>query len=454
MDQQLLSNPCSVLVVLEANAGLATMLESSGSVEGTGSPGLAGRPRFEYIVLRGLEESSILIAARADNCNSLECLHFESYEDRRYKHQGKERIARSRLMVCKVDFKQNIGHLGNEIVIAGVHGSRRTMNLQWQEAHKAFFDRLHAQILSKKIQFLCGDFNMSLTDVPKQLARRGLKCDCVAWYPWKPRGAFPEVVDPANTPSLGLDSCAIFYIGGTVEVQLHCDLSCAVKCAKCAAISAALLDEYTDQTTPGKFWTEYKSTSNGSHAPLCVYTNNASARSMDAELRRAAKKRQGRKGKYAAVAGGESRQAAQSGNGKCSQEDTASVSSQRQDLTFSRRSSEQYRSSGEHASYEHVLVNVWDNEQLGDTGRCQYTDRSQGYPSMYPCYLPPGLTLSRQGQSEQHWHPEHEKTLHLVEAPQWLEVPTWLEAYTPQSRSELELELARQSGETRLTWQI
>jgi len=210
MDQQLLSNPCSVLVVLEANAGLATMLESSGSVEGTGSPGMAGRPQFEYIVLRGLEESSILIAARADNCNSLECLHFESYEDRRYKHQGKERIARSRLMVYKVDFKQNIGHLGNEIVIAGVHGSRRTMNLQWQEAHKAFFDRLHAQILSKKIQFLCGDFNMSLTDVPKQLERRGLKCDCVAWYPWKPRGAFPEVVDPANTPSLGLDSCAIF----------------------------------------------------------------------------------------------------------------------------------------------------------------------------------------------------------------------------------------------------
>ena len=133
---------------------------------------------------------------------------------------------------------------------------------------------------------------------------------------------------------------------------------------------------------------------------------------MDAELRRAAKKRQGRKGKYAAVAGGESRKAAQSGKGKCSQEDTASVSSQRQDLTFSRRSSEQYRSSGEHASYEHVLVNVWDNEQLGDTGRCQYTDRSQGYPSMYPCVPPPGLTLSRQGQTEQHWHPEREETLH------------------------------------------
>jgi len=210
MDQQLLKNPCSVLVVLEANAGLANLLNASTSVESTQCSGLGSRPERNYMVIRGQEKLSILFAARQDNCNSLECLHFESYEDRRYKHQGKERIARSRLMVCKVDFKQNIGHLGNEIVIAGVHGSRRTMNLQWQEAHKAFFDRLHAQILSKKIQFLCGDFNMSLTDVPKQLERRGLKCDCVAWYPWKPRGAFPEVVDPANTPSLGLDSCAIF----------------------------------------------------------------------------------------------------------------------------------------------------------------------------------------------------------------------------------------------------
>ena len=192
---------------------------------------------------------------------------------------------------------------------------------------------------------------------------------------------------------------------------------------------------------------------NGSHAPLCVYTNNASARSMDAELRRAAKKTQGRQGKYAAVAGGESRKAAQSGKGKCSQEDTASVSSQLQDLTFSRRSSGQYRSSGEHASYEHVLVNVWDNEQLGDTGRCQYTDRSQGYPSMYPWYLPPGLTLSRQGQSEQHWHPEHEKTLHWVDYyNSQLSVPTWLEANTLQSR--LELELARQPGVTRQLWRL
>jgi len=197
-----------VLVVIEASDGLEQKLTASTPVAGIGRHGLCRRPQFGYIVSRSQDEMSILIAARKDTAASIECLHFESHADIAISFAPS--LARSRLMVCKVTFKQSIGHLGKAIVIAGVHGSRRTMNLQWQEAHKAFFDRLHAQILSKKIQFLCGDFNMSLTDVPKQLERRGLKCDCVAWYPWKPRGAFPEVVDPANTPSLGLDSCAIF----------------------------------------------------------------------------------------------------------------------------------------------------------------------------------------------------------------------------------------------------
>ena len=160
---------------------------------------------------------------------------------------------------------------------------------------------------------------------------------------------FPKSwIQPTRHP-LASTRAPFFYIGGTVEVQLHCDLSCVVECA---AISAALLDEYTDQTTPGKFWTEYKSTSNdggdimpvaadaaglqdklndllhpsttkkflrsqkkgngshycphlrlkekrldsrdwlvdgqmhlGAHFPLCVFTRNASARSCEAEQR-------------------------------------------------------------------------------------------------------------------------------------------------------------------------
>ena len=105
---------------------------------------------------------------------------------------------------------------------------------------------------------------MSLTDVPKQLARRGLVCDCVAWYPWQLRGACPAVADPANTPALGLDSCAIFYIGGIVKVKLHYGLTsfnhlCSRERADDYAKDYAKLDEYADQNTPGQHWTAYRS---------------------------------------------------------------------------------------------------------------------------------------------------------------------------------------------------
>ena len=31
------------------------------------------------------------------------------------------------MLVCKIGFTQNIGHLGKEIVVCGVHGHNRTM---------------------------------------------------------------------------------------------------------------------------------------------------------------------------------------------------------------------------------------------------------------------------------------------------------------------------------------
>ena len=255
MDQHFLKNPCGVLVVIEATDGLEQKLKASTPVADIVRHGLCRRPQFGYIVSRSQDEMSILIAARKDTAASIECLHFESHADIAIRFAPS--LARSRLMVCKVTFKQSIGHLGTAIVIAGVHGSRRTMNLQWKKAHTKFFNRLAAQICKHNIKFICGDFKMSLTDVPNQLARRGLQCDCVAWYPWQLRGACPAVADPANTPALGLDSCAIFYIGGIVKVKLHYGLTsfnhlCSRERADDYAKDYAKLDEYADQNTPGR----------------------------------------------------------------------------------------------------------------------------------------------------------------------------------------------------------
>ena len=275
---------------------------------------------------------------------------------------------------------------------------------------------------------------------------------------------FPKSwIQPTRHP-LASTRAPFFYIGGTVEVQLHCHLSCAVECV---AISAALLDEYTDQTTPGKFWTEYKSTSNdtgdimpvaadaaglqdklnhllqssttkkflrsqkksngshycphlrlkekrldlkwladehmhnGSHAPLCVYTNNASARSMDAELRRAAAMGKGKGGRvtYAPVARRQRRNAAQSGKGKSSQEDAGSVSSQWQDVSSSISSSSvQYRHSGGRDSNDRPRSIARDNDQFQGVGSWPYPDLIQGnhlgfqmLSTARPNTTPPGL---------------------------------------------------------------
>jgi hypothetical protein len=62
-------------------------------------------------------------------------------------------------------------------------GHNRTMKFEWPQALQAFWDRLAAKIHAHRIQFLAGDFNMSVTEVVKQLRSRGIQSDCIAWYP-------------------------------------------------------------------------------------------------------------------------------------------------------------------------------------------------------------------------------------------------------------------------------
>ena len=52
---------------------------------------------------------------------------------------------------------------------------------------------------------------MSMTKTVAELRSRGLKVDCVAWYPW-----VHKTMHMHNQP-LGIDSCAILYIGGVVQ---------------------------------------------------------------------------------------------------------------------------------------------------------------------------------------------------------------------------------------------
>ena len=203
-----------MLVVVESSRELEALLKQP-PVQGSYEKGLDGRSTHGHWVVRGREESAVLIAARKDIAYSLECLHHEISEDHPYTEKGKNKMARTRMMVCKIGFKQNIGHPGKDIAVGGVHGHYRTMKIEWPQVWKAFWDRLARHVLHFSIQFLDGDYNISLTEVCKQLRARGISCNCVAWYPGqkkKPPNDMEAAVAGMDEQRLGFDLIGIFYI--------------------------------------------------------------------------------------------------------------------------------------------------------------------------------------------------------------------------------------------------
>ena len=355
-DRQIMKCPAQVLVLAETTEDTEVLLQQTRSHGNPDATGLDKRDTAEHWVQRGNEAEAILIAARKDVTTHLDCLEYDVYPDHPYTRKGRGKAATSRIMVCKVWFKQNIGHIGKEIVVAGVHGHRRTMKFEWPEALSRFWDRLASKIRSHGVHFIAGDFNMAFTEVVKQLRSRGLTADCCAWYLW--RHDTMKVHDQA----LGLDSCGIFYIGGMVQVSLpwnlaHIDTLTAVG----EELETTTLDVYGGQNHPGQHWSAFRSKKfkeadadkclrarltdlltpstavadleglpkrpgvhycpylrlkqrpldknewlvndgyhNGAHFPLCVFTNNARARSAEKALERAVKykgKAKGGKGK-------------------------------------------------------------------------------------------------------------------------------------------------------------
>jgi hypothetical protein len=357
-DRQILKSPAQVLVVLEASRQVEDLLKQPPVQGNLDQEGLQRRSTRDYFVVRGEEQSAILVAARQDNTTSLECLHHEVHDDHAYREKGKQKMARSRMIVCSVSFKQNIGHLGKDIVVCGAHGNYRTMKIEWPQEWRAFWDRLAQYVTRFGIQFLAGDFNMSFTEVPKQLRSRGIICDCVAWYPWQKARVMETAAvagDHTLGQRLGFDSCGIFYIGGCVQVSTPWSLQ-HIPILAAVAGDQEDLDVYQGENVPGQPWHCYRSKAhqetpadknlmarlrdlltlstttdelqsippragvcycaylrlkqkpmdrrewlvegnmhNGAHFPLCVFTCNARARSQEAEQERA-RKRNSKKG--------------------------------------------------------------------------------------------------------------------------------------------------------------
>ena len=346
-DKQIMRCPAQVIVLCEASAGVETLLQQAAVAGTAGASGLDGRNTSEHWVVRGNEpDAAVLIAARKDVSTGVQLLDYEVYDDHQYMQRSVRKWARSRQLVVRIGFKQNVGHLGTDIVVCGVHGHYRTMKREWPQAWTAFWDRLADKIKRFQIKILAGDFNMSFTQVRMQLRSRGIVIDCIAWYPWR------HATTATHGQSLGFDSCGIFYIGGAVTVKLNWSLRDLSVLTSVAANGnsqwkGVTLDLYAGQNHPGQPWGSYRHTKynevdtdknlqlrleelltfsttteqadsipkregsmncaylrfkekplnkqewesdgvvpNGAHFPLCVFTDNSSARSQQGHDRR------------------------------------------------------------------------------------------------------------------------------------------------------------------------
>ena len=96
-DDQIMKSPAQVIVLCEATEYVADMLREPAVAGVEGSQGLEGRNTFECFVVKGKEQAdtSVLIAARKDNCDCLEYLDYEVFNDHNYIKDGKNTQTRA-----------------------------------------------------------------------------------------------------------------------------------------------------------------------------------------------------------------------------------------------------------------------------------------------------------------------------------------------------------------------
>ena len=256
INRQIVKCPCIVLTLAEANEEVASDLEFGYyNCRGLEPNGLDDRPTYEHFVLRSRgpaeDDDGVLIACRKDNTTGLNLLLVDVHMDHTFRENGQTKSATTRTIIGEVLFKQNVGHLGQKINICVSHLNNRTAKNEWPVVKDEYFDGLACRLVKYEIKFLTGDFNMALLQVVEELRSRGIRIDCVAWHPWYLRTLAPRTGGP-----LGIDSCAIFYIGGNATVTLRWGLS-DIDRLEAAVADGQLLDVYNGTAWPGQHWTSY-----------------------------------------------------------------------------------------------------------------------------------------------------------------------------------------------------
>ena len=60
----------------------------------------------------------------------------------------------TKILICAFTWKQNIGHLGKRIVVMGLHGHYRTMNMQFgQDVNNKLWRHIYEKIMEWNVNF-------------------------------------------------------------------------------------------------------------------------------------------------------------------------------------------------------------------------------------------------------------------------------------------------------------
>ena len=231
--------------------------QPSPSLNGLGTA-LADRATSEYHVVRMNEDgkNAILIAARTTLFKGVELLC-----DRNFKERDKKQ---TRLLICKATLKKPVANIGETIVIAGFHGNNETMKRTYPSDAEYVWRETARLLKYHQVDLFAGDFNMWMLQVPNTLRQFGITCDTIAYYPFE---LGPAVADPRFVCRVGLDSMAMFWLGGNVEAMVnwpynHIDrLKDAGRIGRIKSDFGEWLDTYEGAGTyPGFHWARYRAT--------------------------------------------------------------------------------------------------------------------------------------------------------------------------------------------------
>ena len=216
--EQLRRGPALVLLVCEAQPLLAEELSRRGSpanapgADAAVAAGLAGRPAFQYLCMRGEErgphEKSVMVAARTNVASQLRRVYWRVQYDGTYKDRGKLMQRQTRILAVEVSFDDPIVHLGWSHTVMVVHMHPATAKKH--EEVEAYWRLLAEVIREHDVRVLGGDFNMALCRVVPGLRSCGVPVAVAAWYPWKTQHGL-----------LAVDSCAIFFVGQAAVGQFR-----------------------------------------------------------------------------------------------------------------------------------------------------------------------------------------------------------------------------------------